>query len=97
MANVTGTFSGTGQSGTFVTQGGATTKKSHPSRFNVSMNFVGTASVTLERSFDGGTTWFTVAVYTGSASIMREEIEQSVGYRLNCTAHTDNVVYRLSS
>ncbi len=96
MANVTGTFSGTGQSGTFVTSGAATTKKSHPSRFNVSLNFAGTASVTLERSFDGSV-WFPVAVYTASASIMREEVEQSVFYRLNCTAHTDNVVYRLSA
>lgn len=95
MTPVTGTFSGTGSSGVIQLPGSAG-DKTPASRFNISMTFVGTATVQLQRSFDNGTTWFVVKEYTASASEVGEEIECGVQYKLACTAHTDNVTYRLS-
>ena len=96
MTPVTGTFSTTGSSATMTLPGSAGDRHGGASRFNVSMTFAGTAAVTLERSFDNGTAWFKVKDYTGSASEVKEEIEGGVLYRLTCTAHTNNVTYRLS-
>ena len=84
---VTGTFSGTGSSGNFFMPVG---------KFNVTLVFAGTATVQLKRSFDEGTTWYLVTEYTASASVIKEEIEAGVVYKLECTAHTNDVAYRLS-
>jgi len=89
MTPVTGTFSGAASSAVIYLPG-------HESRFNVSMTFAGTATVQLKRSFDDGTTWYVVKEYTASASEVGEEIEAGTQYKLQCTAHTDNVAYRLS-
>jgi hypothetical protein len=64
----------------------------------------GVGTVQVERSFDGGTTWF--PVYSGTtllswglngnaASIALSEPEDKVLYRINCTAYTSgNIVCR---
>lgn len=98
MANVTGTFTGTGQSAAF-----------HPmvadlpyASFNMSLwgTFAGT--VQLERSFDGAT-WLPLTergssiTFTGPCSEIFEEPEPSAQYRLNCTSYTSGTInYRLS-
>lgn len=102
MAAVTGSFTATGQSASLVPQ--ADTSGRYPKQFNVSVRgtFVGT--VQLERSFDG-TNWFvasrdsagTAAAWTAPMSVVVEEPEAGVIYRLNCTAYTSGTItYRMS-
>ena len=97
---VTGTFTATGQSASFQ----PTIRDRSWGQMNVSVSgtFVGT--VQLERSFDG-TNWFvcssdsagTAASWTAPFSVIAEENERGVIYRLNCTAHTSGTVtYRIS-
>jgi hypothetical protein len=74
--------------------------------FNVALwgTFVGT--VQLQRSFDGGTTWLPasfdgqgdIASYTQPISVVANEPEHGVLYRLNCTAFTSGTInYRISA
>lgn len=104
-AVVSGQFTATGQSGLFMAWG----------PFNVTIggasgpNGSWTATVELERSFDGGTTWFvrsSDAIGTQSVwntpdkdvSIVVGEPEKGVLYRLNCTAYTSGTInYRFST
>jgi hypothetical protein len=74
-------------------------------KFNISLFGTFVATVKLQRSFDGGTTWIDVsrdtsgslASYTAPISFVAEEPEDGVQYRLNCTAFTSGTVsYRLS-
>ena len=93
-AAVTDSFTAAGQSGSVSLFG----------KFNVSLwgTFVATAQ--LERSFDGGTTWLpctdnsgTVQTWSAAMTIVAEEPESGVLYRLNCTAYTSGTVnYRVS-
>lgn len=68
--------------------------------------------VSIERSFDGGTTWLIVgvggagqgAIYTGSTlagqavSIVAAEPEKGVLYRVNCSTFTSGTInYRIST
>ncbi len=82
-APVSSSFTGTGTS-TVVTCRNA----------SISLVFAGTATVQLQRSFDGGTTWKDVVTKTAT-----EDFEYSgeaiVKIRLNCTAHTDDVTYAI--
>jgi hypothetical protein len=67
------------------------------------------ASIQLERSYDGGTTWIVAGVGGSGAqaifntgqdiSIAGNELERGVGYRLNCTAYTSGspIHYRIST
>lgn len=75
-----------------------------PFNFFVYGTFVGT--VQLERSFDGGTTWvpYTLdaandyAKFTAPASLVVNEPEHGMLYRVNCTAYTSGTAnWRLSS
>lgn len=75
-------------------------------KFNVSLSGTfggGTASV--QRSFDGGTTWLTVsrdsagnaASYTAAADVIGEEPEKGVLYRLSLSGATGpSLAYRIS-
>lgn len=56
--------------------------------FNVSLEFIGSGTVALQRSFDGGAHWKTVASYTTSTESVEYEPEEGVNYRLSCTALT---------
>lgn len=84
---VTGTFTETESSGDFFMNVG---------KFNVTLDFAGSATVLLKRSFDRGTTWHTVATWTADATEIKEEVEVGVVYKLECTAYTNDVVYRVS-
>jgi len=87
MPKVSNTFSATGQSNPlYVTDAYIT----------VSLAFAGTATVTLERSFDG-TNWKTVKSYTASAEENHFEPASKVQYRLNCTSYTDDVIYVIAT
>lgn len=106
-AVVSGAFAATGQSASFSALGS----------FNVVLygasgpNGNWTATVRLERSFDGGTTWIVCgvggsgaqAIYTSTGtgsdvSIVVGEPELGVMYRLNCTAYTSGTInYRMST
>lgn len=92
---LTGTFTGTGQSSSVSFYG----------RFNVSLYGTFVAAVQLERSFDGGSNWLvasedaagTAASWTSAITVVANESEAGVLYRLNCTAYTSGTVtYRLS-
>jgi hypothetical protein len=94
---VSGTFSGTGNSNSFLP---------FPGTFSVWMQG-GTGTVKIERSTDLGSTWIdvsadslgTLASYSLSSneiSVLVEEPEQGAFYRLNCTAYTSGTItYRL--
>lgn len=79
---VTGTFSGTGQSSILIAQSAA-----------LDMTFAGTATVNLERQIDG-TNWRVIETYT--ASVHLNIYPQGFPTRLNCTAHTNDVVYAMA-
>ncbi len=90
MAELTGTFTGTGTSSATGIQG----------YYNVSLAGVtaATATVQLQRSFDNGTTWLVVESYTADAEQVKHNPEFGVQYRYECTAHTSGTVtYRLSN
>ncbi len=72
---------------------------------NISLWGTFSATVTLERSFDGGTTAVpvssdtigTASSYTAPASIQIRDDEPGVVYRLNCTAYVSGTVsWRIS-
>ena len=91
-----GSFSATGQSAIFWPAADRT--------FNATLYGTFSASVRLERTFDGGTNWHPLTAagtqlyaWTAAASETCEEAEEGVGYRLNCTAYSSGTVnYRLS-
>lgn len=70
--------------------------------FNVFLSNTGSATIQLERSPDGGTTWYPIYAggaqlyswsYTGTAiSETVEEVEAGVIYRLKDTSHTSGTV-----
>lgn len=74
---------------------------------NILLDFgSGAGTVAIEKSFDGGTTWYTAskdatptaAIYTQSINGVIDEREQGVFYRFNCTAFTSgSIPFRLSS
>lgn len=93
---ITGTFTGTGvSSGYSQIQGRA---------FNITLSGIFVGTVQLERSFDGGTTYFPLTsngsatmVFTAPCSEQWIDDEKGVLYRLNCTAYTSGTVtYRIS-
>lgn len=96
MAAITGDFTATGRSASFTPR--------QQIAFNVTIYGTFSAEIRLERSFDGGTTWFVVsqncneyARYLGSVSEQRTETEFGVIYSLNCVSYTSGTAsYRLS-
>lgn len=84
MPLVSGTFAATGQSATLNMSAADGT---------LSLVFAGTATVKLQRSFDKGATWKDMKTYTANAEENFFEPCSEVQYRLNCTAHTNNVTY----
>jgi hypothetical protein len=99
LATVEGSFTATGASESF-----APATALRRGRFNVSLSGTFEADVTLERSFDAGTTWIAVAsidlspvTLDGAISLACEETEASVVWRLHCTSYTSGTVtYRMS-
>lgn len=72
---------------------------------NVSIYGTFSATIVLQRSFDGGATWIDVTdaygvafSFTSPATFRVDEPERGVLYRLTCSAYTSGTVnYRLSS
>jgi hypothetical protein len=65
--------------------------------YNLSLEFIGAATIALQRSFDGGAHWKTISTYTGSVESVDYEPEEGVQYRLVCTAFTSGpILCRLS-
>lgn len=61
----------------------------------VALDFAGTASVSLQYQMPSGA-WVTVETYTAD-TVKLHDFECSMGkFRLNCTAHTNDVEYSLS-
>ena len=95
LTPVTGTFAATGQSASVAPVTGRA--------FNVSLWGTFSATIRLERSFDGSN-WLPLTAngtvlesFTGACSDQWQEDEVGVQYRLNCTAYTSGTVnYRIS-
>lgn len=99
MANVTGSFTATGQSGSFQ----PIIRDRAWGQFNIELRGTFVATVALERSLDGGSNWVgctmvgTAVTWTAPASENWEENERGGLYRLNCTVYTSGTVtYRIS-
>lgn len=90
--------------GTFTATGGGTPLSPVPGKFNVSVWGTFSATCALERSFDGGTTWINCTKPDGSSNsfttpmtLVCEEPENGVLYRINCSSFTSGTVnYRIS-
>lgn len=101
---ISGSFAGTGQSATYGPK--VSDRNTNVGAFNVWLSGAGTATIQLERSPDQGVTWcqytaggtqLYVWSYAGTnISDTVQELESGVLYRLNCTAWTSAVSYRLS-
>lgn len=92
-------------SGTFGVNAATSQSVKLGGRFNLTLSGVFSATVLLERSFDDGTSWNpastdslgTAASYTTPISVVGEEPEEGVSYRLRVTAYVSGTVtYRLS-
>lgn len=90
-----GAFTATGQSAGVLIRG----------KFNLALWGTFVASLALERSFDGGTTWLNCSLdaagspntLTVPVALIAEEPEPGVLYRLNCSSHTSGTVnWRIS-
>lgn len=65
--------------------------------YNVSLEFIGAATIAVQRSFDGGAHWKTISTYTGNVESVDYEPEEGVQYRLYCSAFTSGpILCRLS-
>lgn len=102
MAVVSSSFAATGQSASFQ----PTIRERSWGQFNITLSGAGTATIQLERSLDGGSTWAAIYAagvqlyvwsYTGTnIAEVAEENERGALYRLNCTVWTSAVSYRIS-
>jgi len=99
----TGSFTATGQSESFRPDLRSTHMPG--ATFNLSIWGTFTGTIELERSFDDGSTWLkcsrdsagTAASFTAAASVVVEEPEAGVLYRLNATALSVGTAnYRMS-
>lgn len=87
IALIEGSFSGTGQSSSVRIQG----------CFNLSLSGFGSGSITVQRSFDDGSTWLDVESFTTDVERRGSEPEDKVLYRLNCTSYSSGTLaYRIS-
>lgn len=101
LAAITQTFSGTGV-GTFSPATATFVKLVGPANLTLG----GTApvgTVKLEKSYDGGSTWFDVsldalgtlaawALNSTEISVVIDEPEREVAFRCNCTAYTSGTI-----
>lgn len=87
-----GTFTATGTSAAIGLSGD----------FNFSLSGTFQASIVLEKSFDGGTTWIPVSLdgtglpvslVSQGASIVTQEIEAGMLYRVNCSSYASGSAF----
>ena len=87
IAVLSGSFSGTGASGSVRLHG----------CFNLSLSGFGSGTIQAQRSFDDGSTWVTVESFTSDVERLGKEPENKVLWRLNCSAYTSGTInYRIS-
>jgi hypothetical protein len=94
----------TAATGTFTATGGGQAIPVRQDDLNLSLWGTFSASITLERSFDNGTTWLPCTyidgsplVWTGPMSTGFAESESGTQYRFNCTSYSSGTVnYRIS-
>ena len=84
----TGTFSGSGQSA-------AVGALANAIDISISGTFV--ATVTLQRSHDGGTTWNAVEAFTEATEKQVSTASSAFIYRLSCVYTSGSVVYFIGS
>ena len=67
--------------------------------FNISCTGLtaGDASVAVQRSFDGGSTWYTIESFTADIQKRAFEPEPGVQWRFNCTWTSGAIVCRFSA
>ena len=90
--------------GTFTATGGGQATPVRRGGLNLSLSGTFVATLVLERSFDGGTTWLpctyidgTALSWTAPISTGFEEAENGVQFRFNCTSYTSGTIsYRIS-
>jgi hypothetical protein len=97
--NVTGTFTGTGQSAAMLVKG---IDDRRANSVNISLWGTFVATVRVERNLDG-TNWLPLTAlgsainFTVPVSEVFDEGEAGAQYRLNCTAYTSGTInYRMS-
>ena len=61
----------------------------------VVLNFTGSGTVTLQVSYNGGTSWVNVYSWTADAAERVNATPDGHLFRLNCTARGANIGYRL--
>ena len=101
VQNLPAAFTATGQSTPFLADGIGDLQDKP---FNISLWGTFVATIQLERSFDGGTTWLPLTamgnqIYQFSAPCSETCVETEAGvlYRWNCTAYTSGTVnHRIS-
>lgn len=87
LALIQGSFTGTGNSDAVDIVG----------NFNVSLSGFGVATVAVQRSFDGGSTWVSVESFTADTQKRGLEAENGIKYRMSCSAYTSGTIaYRIS-
>jgi len=87
---ITGSFGGNGSSDAFQSAGG----------FNLSVSGTYAGTISIERSFDEGVTYFTVSALTANAEVQKrvDEVEVGVLYRLTMASYSSGTAtYRMSS
>lgn len=105
---VSGTFTGTGQSGSGVRGIASGPNNSQTTQvlpvfkdlFNIALWGTFVATIKLEKSFDGGVSWQVVsrdvagreAAYTGPMNMSVYEPEVNILYRWNCTDFTSGTI-----
>ena len=84
---VSGSFAANGNSGTL------SINRPHI-KFNLSLSGLtdGGATVTVQRSFDGGSTWKDVQAYTSDIETYGEDISSNVLYRLACSSYSSGTI-----
>ena len=104
MANITGSFTGAGQSAWFTPR--VNERATNSGDFNVFLSNSGTATLWLESTPDGGVT--VTKIYAGGSQLyswsyantplneVANSCEQGIQFRLNCSSATGTVDYRLS-
>lgn len=91
--------------GSFTGLGFSESEAFRPGGINISVWGTFTGTVTVERSFDGGTVWIPLSTdliggllsFTSQRSLIAEEVERNVLYRMSCTAFTAGPInFRMS-
>ena len=60
--------------------------------YALSVSGFGDASVNLERSLDGGSTWHAIKTYTAGAEEVLEAPNSGIQYRFNCIVYTSGTI-----